>query len=218
MSRTWTAEQTKMQVVHNIDLVMLGTVRHPAIRRPMSHQHRNDDNPKAAGPTDSGQFVGGEDAAAALPQPTRIPWPPLLITGTVLGAIGLEMLVPLAWPGVNDTPARVVGLGFGVIGLFLIGWAALTLRRHRTTIMPHRGADRLVTDGPFAWRRNPIYLGDVFIFLCLAEVTKNVWFAILVPVFILAVTWLAILPEERHLMARFGDAYKAYKERTRRWL
>ena len=35
--------------------------------------------------------------------------------------------------------------------------------------------------------------------------------------FVFLVTWLAILPEERHLEARFGEDYLAYKNRTRRW-
>lgn len=151
-------------------------------------------------------------------RPSVFPWPPVLIALTVLLAIGLQVLYPLSWPGLDDWPARLVGIGFGMAGLGLILWAAYTLRRHRTTVMPHLGADTLVTDGPFAFRRNPIYLGDALIFLSLAEITKNVWFAILVPVFIMAVTWLAILPEERHLTAKFGDKYRAYKARVRRLL
>lgn len=150
--------------------------------------------------------------------PARIPWPPLLFLTTIGLAIGLGRMVPIVWPGVDDMPARVVGYSLGLIGLGLIIWAALTMRRHRTNILPHKAADQLVTDGPFAFRRNPIYLGDALIILALAEATKNIWFAILVPVFMIAVTWLAILPEERHLEAKFGDAYKDYKARTRQWL
>ena len=56
------------------------------------------------------------------------------------------------------------------------------------------------------------------ILLGLAELSHNIWLAILAPVFAVAVTWLAILPEERHLETRFGDAYRAYKARSRRWL
>ena len=52
----------------------------------------------------------------------------------------------------------------------------------------------------------------------LAEVTKNIWFVILGLGFAVAVTWLSILPEERHLEARFGDDYRAYKDKTRRWI
>jgi protein-S-isoprenylcysteine O-methyltransferase Ste14 len=60
-------------------------------------------------------------------------------------------------------------------------------------------------------------MGHVLILLGLAQLTHNVWFAILAPVYALAVFWLAILPEERHLEERFGDTYRDYKERTRRW-
>ncbi len=158
------------------------------------------------------------EVGAAHTVPSRIPWPPILIVATVVAAIALGRTYPLAWPGLDDLAARAVGFALGLAGIVLIAWAALTLRRHRTTIMPHKGAETLVTDGPFAWRRNPIYLGDALIFLGLAEATKNVWFAILVPLFLLAVTWLAILPEERHLEAKFGDVYRDYKARVRRLL
>jgi protein-S-isoprenylcysteine O-methyltransferase Ste14 len=93
----------------------------------------------------------------------------------------------------------------------------MTLRRAGTTIEPHQGADRLVTDGPFRWRRNPIYIGHVLIFLGLAELTHNVWFVMLAPLYAFAVYRLAIVPEERHLEERFGQAYLDYKTRTRCW-
>ena len=151
------------------------------------------------------------------PPPTAAPWPPLLIVATVVLAWLAGRLYPLPWPGLDDLPARVIGYGLGLSGIALVAWASFTLHRAGTTVRPDRGADRLVTDGPFRWRRNPIYMGDVLILLGLAELTHNVWFAILAPVFALAVFRLAILPEERHLEARFGQAYLDYKARTRRW-
>lgn len=151
-------------------------------------------------------------------KPTSIPWPPLLLGAAVVLAIALGRLAPLPWPGVDDTPARLVGLGFGAAGLALLVWAGITLRRHNTTILPHAGADALVTSGPYRFRRNPIYLADVLILLAFAELSKNIWFALLALAFALLVTWLAILPEERHLEARFGDTYRDYKDRTRRWI
>jgi protein-S-isoprenylcysteine O-methyltransferase Ste14 len=151
------------------------------------------------------------------PRPSTIPWPPLLIAAVVVAGWLAGRFFPLPWPGLGDLAARLVGYGLGAAGIALVAWALVTLHRAGTTFEPHRGADRLVTDGPFAWRRNPIYMGHVLIFLGLAELTHNVWFAILAPVYALAVFWLAILPEERHLEERFGQAYLDYKERTRRW-
>lgn len=150
--------------------------------------------------------------------PTTIPWPPILIVLAVGVAVLLGVFVPLPWPGLDDRPARVVGIALGVAGLALVIWAIVKLRQHETAVMPNERSSVLVTSGPFRWVRNPIYLGDVLIFMGVAEVTKNIWFVILGLVFAMLVTWLSVLPEERHLEARFGDDYRAYKARTRRWI
>jgi protein-S-isoprenylcysteine O-methyltransferase Ste14 len=151
-------------------------------------------------------------------RPSAFPWPPVLLVAILAGAWALGWAYPLAWPGTDDGPARAVGIVIGVAGLLLFGWAALTLKRHQTTILPDKGADHLVTDGPFRFRRNPIYIAHVMILLSIAEMTKNIWFAILAILYAVLVTWLAIIPEERHLEAKFGDAYRAYKAATRRWI
>ncbi len=98
-------------------------------------------------------------------------------------------------------------------------WPGAFSRCYRadTTVLPHKRVDRLVTEGAFRFRRNPIYMGEVLLFLGLAQATGNVWMAIMAPLFAIAILVLAILPEERHLEARFGEAYLAYKARTRRW-
>ena len=84
--------------------------------------------------------------------------------------------------------------------------------------MPHQAVSHLVTSGPYAWRRNPIYLGEIMMLLGIAELTKNIWFVAFAFVFGGLITWLAILPEERHLEAKFGDAWRAYAQNTRRML
>jgi protein-S-isoprenylcysteine O-methyltransferase Ste14 len=151
-------------------------------------------------------------------RPSAFPWPPVLLVGILAAAWALGWAYPLAWPGIDDAPARAVGIGIGIAGLLLFAWAAMTLRRHRTTILPDKGADHLVTDGPFRFRRNPIYIAHVMILLSIAELTKNIWFVLLALVYAVLVTWLAIIPEERHLGARFGDDFRAYKATTRRWI
>ena len=93
------------------------------------------------------------------------------------------------WAGSTRSPGRgwtiwrraSIGYGLGAAGIALVAWGFLTLQRAGTTIMPNQGADRLVTEGAFRFRRNPIYMGDVLIFLGLAELTHNIWFAILAP-------------------------------------
>jgi protein-S-isoprenylcysteine O-methyltransferase Ste14 len=150
-------------------------------------------------------------------RPSAVPWPAVLFPAGLAAGVLLGRFYPLTWPGLDDLPARVIGYAFGAAGVALIAWGFLTLRNAGTTVLPHKRVDRLVTHGAFRFRRNPIYMGEVLIFLGLAQATGNVWLAIMAPVFAIAVMLLAILPEERHLEARFGAAYLEYKERTRRW-
>ena len=150
-------------------------------------------------------------------RPSAIAWPPLLLFGGVALAVLLGYVLPLPWPGLDDAPAHYIGLGLGAAGIVLLVWAIATFKAHDTTLRPDQGATTLVTSGPYRRFRNPLYLADVLIFLGIAEVTKNVWFVAAAIAFVFLVTWLAILPEERHLERRFGTAYLDYKAKSRRW-
>ena len=151
-------------------------------------------------------------------RPSPIPWPPLLLIAVIAAAWLLGRRWPIAWPGLDDLPARIIGYGIGIGGILLAAWAIITLVRAGTTVRPDARSDVLVTWGPYRRHRNPIYLADLMLLLGLAELTHNIWLVIVAPLFIIAVTWLAILPEERHLEARFGDAWHEYKARSKRWI
>lgn len=151
-------------------------------------------------------------------RPSTVPWPPILLAAAIIAAFALGRLQPLPWSGLDDLPARMIGYGIGALGLALAAWSVLTLVRAGTTVRPDAAATVLVTSGPY-WRyRNPIYLADVLILLGLAQLTYNVWFVVAAVAFAILVTWLAILPEEQHLEERFGEEWRAYKERSRRWI
>jgi protein-S-isoprenylcysteine O-methyltransferase Ste14 len=151
-------------------------------------------------------------------QANIFPWPPILFIGAAAAAWLLTTLLPLPWPGLDDAPAHWIGLGFGVAGFLLIVSAIRALAAHGTTVLPDKTSTTLVTSGPYAWFRNPIYLGEVFLLFCGAEITKSVWFVAAGLAFGALVTVLQVLPEERHLEARFAGAYLDYKSRTRRWI
>ena len=148
---------------------------------------------------------------------TTVPWPPVLIVaGLVIGML-LGRNYPLAWPGIDDLPARVIGYGLGAAGIALMAGASSRSSARTPRFGPTSAPTGWSPKVPFRFRRNPIYMGEVLVFLGLAEVTHNIWFAILAPVLAVALYALAIRPEEQHLETRFGQAYLDYKERTRRW-
>ena len=147
--------------------------------------------------------------------PNRWPWPPLITGSAVLSAVLTARLWPLPalFPGSFAAGVLLVGVA---IGLDL--WAMLEMRRRRANILPHRAATALVTTGPFAWSRNPIYLANGLLLLGLGGLFDNAWFVVAAPVAAFATDRLAIRREERHLEALFGSAWSAYVARVRRWL
>lgn len=105
------------------------------------------------------------------------------------------------------------------VGLLFMMIAVIQMRRHRTTVIPHRQPQALVTTGIFGQTRNPIYLGDAFV-LCgaLFHWQAHLPALILVPAFMWVITQRFIKPEEARLTAAFGQDFAAYCETTRRWL
>ncbi len=113
---------------------------------------------------------------------------------------------------------RLAGLILIVAGLVTIGWSAIWFRRKKTTIEPHHDPSNLITEGPFRFSRNPIYLAMA------AMLTGYVlWLGaistILLPgLFISVITIRFILPEEERLIEAFGLEARRYMQGTRRWL
>jgi protein-S-isoprenylcysteine O-methyltransferase Ste14 len=149
-------------------------------------------------------------------RPNRIPWPPIIFAGIVVAALLLHAVVPL-----GDTlprAVRLIGAAIMLAGIVLDVAAMVTMHRHRANIQPHRAATALVTTGPFALSRNPIYLGNTLLIAGAGIAFDALWF---VPTALLGawlVSRLAIRREEAHLAARFGPAWAAYAQRTPRWL
>ena len=140
----------------------------------------------------------------------------MIVVFVVVSALVLNVFVPLlAIPNVwvRNIGGLVVGMG---VALDL--WAILTMRRANTNILPHRAADRLVTWGPFAFTRNPIYVGNTLVMLGAGFWFGNLWFVLFGLVGAFVVDRLAIRREELHLAALFGDRWMEYSSRVPRWL
>ena len=149
-------------------------------------------------------------------RPNTIPWPPLIFaTACVLGFV-LEHIAPI-----GVLLPRVIVLGGGVaiaLGLGLDLWAMATMMLARTNILPNRAAGRLVTQGPFAISRNPIYLGNTTLMFGIGLAWNALWFLPLALCGAALVEMLAIRREEAHLALLFGPEWAAYAAKTPRWL
>lgn len=141
--------------------------------------------------------------------------------------VWLALAVACAWAIGRAEPA---GLGFGHVagglaggilvggGLILSALAIWEMRRMRTTVIPHREADRLVTTGIFRRSRNPIYLGDALILAGLILRFDAVLALPLVPLFLWWIERRFVVPEENRLRRRFRTDFARYERATRRWI
>lgn len=121
----------------------------------------------------------------------------------------------LHW-NLNATTQPFGWLGIA-IGLTLLTWTAITLWSHRTTVNPYKAVSNLCTTGPFRFSRNPIYLGDWLIFVGTSMLLSTWWPLLFSPLIWVMLRYGVIRHEEAHLEARFGEAYRDYKTKVRRW-
>jgi protein-S-isoprenylcysteine O-methyltransferase Ste14 len=148
----------------------------------------------------------------------RIP-PPAIFLGGLLVAWFLNRRLEFTIDGAG--PGRVqiaLGVLFVAIGAVLVIRAGTSMVRAGTTLMPHRGATRLVTIGPFRFSRNPICLGLTSVYVGVAALANAAWPLVLLPLVLGALTVLVIHHEEQNLRASFGQDYDEYCRRVRRWL
>lgn len=104
------------------------------------------------------------------------------------------------------------------IGMMLV--AAFSFYKAKTTINPldPTKASHLITTGMFGFSRNPIYLADLLILVAWATWLGNIFNIALLGVFVVYINRFQIVPEERALTTLFGDAYRDYCSRVRRWI
>jgi protein-S-isoprenylcysteine O-methyltransferase Ste14 len=107
-----------------------------------------------------------------------------------------------------------------LLGLALDLHPAIQFFRARTTVNPMRpsSSEALVTSGIYRFTRNPMYLGQALILLGFGLWQRSALAFVAVPILVAYLTVFQILPEERALSAKFGEAYDEYRRRVRRWL
>lgn len=147
----------------------------------------------------------------------RIP-PPVILLLT-----GLYMWGVSGWGVALFLPDALRWALLAVLALFALGFllsSAWHFRQAGTTVNPlqPQKASQLVVQGAYTVTRNPMYLGMLLLLLGWA-LFLNSMPALSGPVLFWGfIARFQILPEERALLARFGEAYRQYCQQVRRWL
>jgi protein-S-isoprenylcysteine O-methyltransferase Ste14 len=147
-------------------------------------------------------------------------FPPAVPLVAVLAGIGLSRLRPLAPDLTLTAPARY-WIGGAIVAASILGlglWSVILMRRSGQSENPWKPTTEIVARGPFRITRNPMYLQMVLVCIGMAVLLGNLWILLLTPGCAWVLHRFAILPEEKYLERKFGDAYRAYKARVRRWI
>lgn len=150
------------------------------------------------------------------PSARVIPPPPLVYLVFIGFAWGLANAVPLDLTSYELV--RYAGWVSIAVGVALMVWSALEMYHHRTTINPYGKPTSLLQTGPFRFSRNPIYLADTLVYCGIGLLLESVWPWLLLPLLIFCMQRTVIVHEEHLLTRLFGDDYRTYRRRVRRWL
>ena len=142
--------------------------------------------------------------------------PPLIYLGTLIFGLLLGRRFPMGF-----LPRKMArGLGVPMLGggVLLLGWFERAMRQAGTPTNPYKPVERIATEGPFRYSRNPGYLSMAMIYSGIASLANALWAILLLPVALLVIQRGVIEREERYLEGKFGEEYLRYKERVRRWI
>ena len=148
------------------------------------------------------------------PRPRILPLAWLLICFLAQG--GLHFYLPLAQ--LLASPLHWSGIVPLLCGIVIMVSGAGAFRRQDTPLIPFETSTALVTSGPFKFTRNPMYLGMVLILTGIAMLFGSVTPILAVVIFFFIIRAQYVIPEEIMMVELFGDEYRHYCSRVRRWV
>jgi protein-S-isoprenylcysteine O-methyltransferase Ste14 len=145
--------------------------------------------------------------------------PPLLYLAALLIGLVLDWLLRLPFPVPGtDLVHWIIGGSLILIGLALAAAGIRNFSRAGTPVRSIKPTRALVTTSIHGWTRNPIYLGMFLVYGGIGVAAQSSWILILTLPLAITIRYGVVAREEAYLERRFGDTYRDYKARVRRWV
>lgn len=147
----------------------------------------------------------------------RFPPPLVYLILTLVGVALHYLVLPAAVP-LGRAVSAVVGTVIGLMGLAIAMSARILFSRTGQSPIPWKPTPELIFNGPYRFTRNPMYLGVTVLQVGLGIAVNNLWISALALPALTIIHFMAVLPEEKYLTEKFGEPYKSYLTRVRRYL
>ncbi len=144
--------------------------------------------------------------------------PPLVYLGAVLGGLAVDRWLAAAPVPIDRTLRITAGALLATAGVALAASARIHFLRTGQSVIPWTPTPELIFQGPYRYTRNPMYVGMTLLTLGLGVALNNLWMSLFALPALLIVHLIAVLPEEKYLSEKFGDSYRTYLTRVRRYL
>jgi protein-S-isoprenylcysteine O-methyltransferase Ste14 len=144
--------------------------------------------------------------------------PPLLFLAALLLGFVLDHMLSLPLSIPRTDLHRIIAGFLIIIGIAVFVTSIRNFARAATPVQGTKSTRALVTTGIHRWSRNPIYLGMFLVYGGIAIAVRSPWILILTLPLAITMRYGVVAREEAYLEQRFGDAYRNYKARVRRWL
>jgi protein-S-isoprenylcysteine O-methyltransferase Ste14 len=148
--------------------------------------------------------------------------PPLLFLAALLLGFVSAHLLPLPFPvpriGLVHWISAIIAGSLILIGIAVFAAGIRNFSSAATPVQGTKPTRALVTTGIHGWSRNPIYLGMFLVYGGIGIAVRSPWILILALPIAITIRYGVVAREEAYLERRFGDAYRDYKARVRRWL
>ncbi len=148
--------------------------------------------------------------------PGVIARPPLLYGAAFVVVLLLRWLYP--WPIFDRGVALWAGVTLLVLGVGVALWGGRTMLAAGTNVDPSLPTTAIVTSGPFRFSRNPLYLALTLVYLGLTLAFNAGWGLVLLGPVLLVMHRGVVMREERYLDRKFGEIYRQYRSKVRRYL
>ena len=156
--------------------------------------------------------------ADELPPPAVKFPPPLVYIGFIFTGFLVDRYLAVPTMDFAVLIARLAGISVAVLGLAVILSGIMQFRKQDENPEPWTGTDNMVLTGIYSVTRNPMYLGMTFFAIGIGITFGSYSVIILAFVAALIIDRGVITKEEAYLEARFGEAYRDYKNKVRRWI
>jgi protein-S-isoprenylcysteine O-methyltransferase Ste14 len=145
--------------------------------------------------------------------------PPVLFLVALLLGLALDHLLPVPVAGLEADLLHWISAGSLILlGLALAAAGIRDFTNAGTPVPTYKPTRALVTTGIHGWTRNPIYLGMFLLYGGIGLAARSPWTLILTLPLAITIRYGVVAREEAYLERRFGDAYRQYRARVRRWL